>query len=218
MLWMTFSWQCADSYSCVNLLPPPDDMAFLRTAYNIYLSQGKLTHAMALAVRLDDHESIQAVFHATEDKLVHKQLAFILARQQIWLEVEDEEVQECLSNTRLSENFLLLAKELNILDPKVPEDIYKSHLEHSRGLDSGIIDSAKQNLASSFVNAFVNAGFGKDKLLLVDDDTNSYIYKNKDSGMLSATAGIATILQWDVENGLQQLDKYLYSSEEYIKV
>ena len=104
MLWMTFSWQCADSYSCVNLLPPPDDMAFLRTAYNIYLSQGKLTHAMALAVRLDDM-SPSKLFYATEDKLVHKQLAFILARQQIWLEVEDEEVQECLSNTRLSENF-----------------------------------------------------------------------------------------------------------------
>ncbi|KAK9474588.1 armadillo-type protein [Dipodascopsis tothii] len=213
----TYARVCLYMVSCVNLLPPPDDKEFLRTAYSIYLSQGKLTQAMALAVRLDDHESVQAVFDATDDKLIHKQLAFILARQQIWIEVEDDEIQECLSNTRLSENFLLLGKELNILDPKVPEDIYKSHLEHSRGIDSGLIDSAKQNLASSFVNAFINAGFGKDKLLMPEDESNSFIYKNKDSGMMSATAGIATILQWDVENGLQQFDKYLYSSEEHVK-
>ena len=27
------------------------------------------------------------------------------------------------------------------------------------------VDSARQNLASTFVNAFVNAGFGQDKLM-----------------------------------------------------
>ncbi|KAK9315090.1 armadillo-type protein [Lipomyces starkeyi] len=214
----TYARVCLYMVSCVNLLPPPDDMAFLRTAYEIYLSQGKLTQAMALAIRLDDHESMRAVFSATDDVLVHKQLAFILARQQIWLSLENEEVQECLSNSRLSEYFLFLAKELNIMDPKVPEDIYKSHLEHTRGgPDAGQVDSAKQNLASSFVNSFVNAGFGKDKLMIVDDEASSWVYKNKDAGMLSATAGIAQILLWNVEQGLQDLDKYMYSSEEYIK-
>ncbi|KAK9454769.1 armadillo-type protein [Dipodascopsis uninucleata] len=213
----SFARVCLYMVSCVNLLAPPDDISFLRTAYNIYLEQGKLTQAMALAIRLDDHESIRAVFSATDDVLVHKQLAFLLARQHIWLELENEDVQECLSNTRLSEYFLFLAKELNILDPKVPEDIYKSHLEHSRGVDTAMIDSAKQNLAASFVNAFVNAGFGKDKLMLVDDESSSWVYKNKDSGMTSAAASIASILRWDVEQGLQQLDRYMYSSEESIK-
>lgn len=42
------------------------------------------------------------------------------------------------------------------------------------------IDSARQNLASSFVNGFVNAAFGQDKLLI--DDGNKWIYKNKDHG------------------------------------
>ncbi|KAK7205212.1 armadillo-type protein [Myxozyma melibiosi] len=214
----TYARVCLYIVSCVNLLPPPDDQAFLRTAFNIYLSQKELTQAISVAIRLDDHDSIRAVFDATDDVLVHKQLAFILARQQIWLELPNEEVQECLSNTRLSEYFLFLAKELNVLEPKVPEDIYKSHLEHTRGgPDSGLVDSAKQNLAASFVNAFVNAGFGKDKLMVVDEEASSWVYKNKDSGMLSATAGVATILLWDVEQGLQQLDKYMYSSEEYIK-
>lgn len=38
------------------------------------------------------------------------------------------------------------------------------------------------NLASSFVNGFVNAAFGQDKLLT--DDGNKWLYKNKDHGEL----------------------------------
>lgn len=36
------------------------------------------------------------------------------------------------------------------------------------------------NLASSFVNGFVNAAFGQDKLLT--EDGNKWLYKNKDHG------------------------------------
>ena len=61
-----------------------------------------------------------------------KQLAFILARQAISVEVADEKLQEILSNAKLSEQYLYLARELDVLEPKVPEDIYKSHLENSR--------------------------------------------------------------------------------------
>lgn len=42
------------------------------------------------------------------------------------------------------------------------------------------VDSARMNLASSFVNGFVNAAFGQDKLLT--DDGNKWLYKNKDHG------------------------------------
>ena len=38
------------------------------------------------------------------------------------------------------------------------------------------------NLASSFVNGFVNAAFGQDKLLT--DDGNKWLYKNKDHGII----------------------------------
>ena len=44
----------------------------------------------------------------------------------------------------------------------------------------GNIDSARQNLASSFVNGLVNAGFGKDKLL--SEEGNPWLYKNKEHG------------------------------------
>ena len=81
---------------------------------------------------------------------------------------------------------------------------------------SSSVDSARQNLAASFVNGFVNAGFGKDKLLF--DDGNKWLYKNKEHGMMSATASLGLILLWDIEGGLTQIDKYLYSSDEHVKV
>jgi 26S proteasome regulatory subunit N1 len=50
----------------------------------------------------------------------------------------------------------------------------------------GNIDSARQNLASSFVNGFVNAAFGKDKLLT--EEGNAWLYKNKEHGKLKISA------------------------------
>ena len=36
--------------------------------------------------------------------------------------------------------------------------------------------------------------------------------------MLSTAASLGMLLLWDVDGGLTQIDKYLYSSEDYIKV
>lgn len=36
-------------------------------------------------------------------------------------------------------------------------------------------------------------------------------------GMMSTTASLGLILLWDVDGGLTQIDKYLYSAEDYIK-
>ena len=35
--------------------------------------------------------------------------------------------------------------------------------------------------------------------------------------MLSATASLGMILLWDVDGGLTQIDKYFYSSDDFIK-
>lgn len=48
------------------------------------------------------------------------------------------------------------------MEPKTPESIYKSHLEKRSRYGDGDIDSAKKNLAKTYVNAFLNAGYGKD--------------------------------------------------------
>lgn len=132
-----------------------------------------------------------------------RQLAFLLARAQIPMEwvhptntndeidfdapAGEEETAElpqdlvdALSNTRLSGFFKQFGAELNVVEPKSLEDIYKSHLENTRG--QAAVDSARANLAGTFVNAFVNAGFGNDKLMAEAEEGSSWVYKNKDHG------------------------------------
>jgi 26S proteasome regulatory subunit N1 len=163
-----------------------------------------------------------------------------------------EDLLECLSNSRLSMHFRELGKELGVADPKSLEDVYKSHLEntstvftlevlnckpdrYSKGPGTtSNVDSARGNLAGTFVNAFVNAGFGNDKLMVEAEEGNSWIYKNKDHGsspsvdlmpiltshlgMMSAAASLGLSLLWDTDVGLSHVDKYTYSAEEHIKV
>lgn len=74
------------------------------------------------------------------------------------------------------------------MEPKTPEEVYKTWLESAGSalrpslLAEHPVDSARQNLSATFVNAFVNAGFGKDKLVTTEDG-NKWMYKNKDHGM-----------------------------------
>ncbi|KAF9191026.1 proteasome regulatory particle base subunit [Haplosporangium sp. Z 767] len=208
---------CLYITSCVNYLESPDDAICLRTAHDIYLKHDKYAEALLVAIRMSDNSLIQSIFNNCEDPLLKKQLAFMLARQQIYIETEDEDLQNCINNTHLTNHFINLARELDLMEPKTPEDIYKSHLEHKRSTGVAQVDSARQNLASTFVNAFVNAGFGVDKLMLTEEDDGGWIFKNKDHGMMSASASLGMILLWDVDMGLNQIDKYLYSDDENIR-
>ncbi|KAI5287147.1 proteasome regulatory particle base subunit [Ascosphaera aggregata] len=204
----------------VNLLTYPDDQSFLRTAHDIYLRFNKLTQAMVIAIRLNDINLIRSDLNCTEDKSLKCQMAFLIARQNISLPEEedlDEDVANCMNNTELHTHFKTLARELHILEPKMPEDIYKTHLETTRMPFSSNVDSARQNLASAFVNAFVNAGFGEDKMMLVDDNKGPWIWKTKDDGMLSTTASMGMLLQWDIESGLDKIDKFTMTKEDQIR-
>ncbi|KAF9292487.1 proteasome regulatory particle base subunit [Linnemannia elongata] len=208
---------CLYIASCVNYLESPDDAICLRTAHDIYLKHDKYAEALLIAIRMSDKTLIQNLFDNCQDPLLKKQLAFMLARQQIFVETEDEDLQNCINNTHLTTHFINLARELDLMEPKTPEDIYKSHLEHKRSAGAAQVDSARQNLASTFVNAFVNAGFGVDKLMLPEEDDGGWIFKNKDHGMMSASASLGMLLLWDVDMGLNQIDKYIYSEDENIR-
>lgn len=130
------------------------------------------------------------------------------------------------------------------MEPKTPEDIYKSHLEQAQrtfsilflvhfsfplkiqliifsggfGGGTGQADSAKMNLANAIVNGFVNMGFGVDKFMTEMDSANSWFYKNKDWGLMTAAASLGLIHRWDVDSGLNQCDRFLYVQEDFIKV
>lgn len=218
----TYSRVCLYMVSMVNLLTYPEDQQFLRTAHDIYMQYDKLPQAIVLAIRMNDLELIHQDFDSTKDVALKKQLALLVARQQIWLEApsdseEDQELVECLSNEKLPNHFKFLAKELNILEPKMPEDIYKSHLESSRTAGLTNVDSARHNLASAFVNAFTNAGFGDDKMMFLEGEKGSWVWKTKDDGKVSTTASLGLLLKWDIEGGLDQIDKYTYADEDPIK-
>ncbi|KAJ7879550.1 hypothetical protein B0H14DRAFT_1605114 [Mycena olivaceomarginata] len=98
-----------------------------------------------------------------------RQLAFLLACAQTpieWLrapsdnpdeeiDIEDEfpeDLRECLSHTRMSGHFRDVGKELGVTDPKSLEDVYKTHLENTRPNALADVDSARGNLAGTFVN------------------------------------------------------------------
>lgn len=215
----TYKRVCQYMVACVPLLPSPDNTSFLKTAYTIYLNHSEWTDALSLAIRLNDETLIKSIFDLTNDPIMLKQLAYILSTQRISILLDgnndsDNSLREIIGNTKLSELFLYLVKELNLLEPKVPEDIYKSHLDNSKSLfnNSGL-DSAQQNLAASFVNSFLNMGYCKDKIIV---DNDNWVYKTKGDGMTSAVASIGSIFQWNLD-GLQQLDKYLYVEETEIK-
>lgn len=213
---------CLYLTSCVPYVPEPENTNLLRTAMEIFLKYERYPESLRLAMQLNDHDAIQKIFVKCGDVDVLKQMAFMLGRQQMFLKSDDsitnyDDLNDIVSNSSLNDHFMGLARELDITEPKTPEDIYKSHLDNTRPSfgPGGSVDSARQNLASSFVNGFVNAAFGQDRLLM--EDGNKWLYKNKEHGMFSATASLGLILLWNVDGGLAQIDKYLYSTEDYIK-
>jgi 26S proteasome regulatory subunit N1 len=220
-----YSRVCLYMVSMVPLLAYPDNDKFLRTACNIYEKYKQYTQALVLAIRLNDVDLMNQIFNSESvDKSVRRQMAYILGRQRICLDIPDEftendpQLAQCLNNENISEYFRNnLAKELNIEEPKVPEDIYKTHLESSRTMGLTNTDSARHNLASAFVNAFVNLGFCNDKLMLMEDTQQSWIWKTKDEGMISTAASIGMLMQWNLDDGLAKLDAYMYADDDPVK-
>merc|ERR1719209_2831238 len=212
---------CLYLVSCVPYVPEPENTNLLKTALSIFRKFNQFPQAMRLALQLNDRELVEELFNSCPDPIVQKQLAYMLGRHQFFLEASEEredydDLTEIMSNSHLNNHFLNLARELDIMEAKTPDDVYKTHLDNVRpAFGGGAVDSARQNLASSFVNGFINTGFGQDKLLM--EDGNKWLYKNKEHGMLSATASIGLVLLWDVDGGLTQIDKYLYSPEDWIK-
>ncbi|KIO15940.1 hypothetical protein M407DRAFT_199777, partial [Tulasnella calospora MUT 4182] len=60
----TYTRVCTYMVACVPLLPPPDDVAFLRTAHAIYIQHSKFPEAIALAIKLGDPKLVYSDFHA----------------------------------------------------------------------------------------------------------------------------------------------------------
>uniref|UniRef100_A0A1B6BXI5 26S proteasome non-ATPase regulatory subunit 2 n=1 Tax=Clastoptera arizonana TaxID=38151 RepID=A0A1B6BXI5_9HEMI len=219
---------CLYLASCAVYVEDPERDAILHSVMEHYLRFKEYPRALCIAMQLNDMDSMNRIFfecYENGDPSVRKQLAYMVGRQQLCIDLPDEipdksELQCVMSNSHISDHFHSLARELDIMEPKTPEEVYKTWLEGlvlrpTYNLDVPV-DSARHNLASTFVNAFVNAGFSRDKLVSIEDG-NKWMYKNKQHGMLSAAASLGLIHLWDVDGGLTPIDKYLYTSEDNIK-
>jgi len=190
-------------------------LVMLDVALKLYMKFQQYPDALRVALKVNDPERVKGVFEACADRTTSKQMAYLISRQRFAYDFdEDEELRQIASGESLPEHFKALAKELDVMEPKQPNEIYKTHLEEKEKRGAAL-DSAKQNLASTFTNAFVNAGFCNDKLMLVEG--SAWLYKNKEHGMMSAAASLGMLLLWDVDDGLTQIDKFQWSAEEHIK-
>lgn len=218
-----------------NFLVDPDDLySIYSTVFAIYSHQKKFTDALRVALRMDDNDKITETFSAVDTlaassdagsltgeqaSVIKTQLALVLARHRSCyvLEGDNDELNAIIGNANLSERFLGVARSMDVLDPKSPEDIYKTASSKRGAAASAVVESARANLASSFVNGFVNAGFCSDKLMLGAEAGASWVRRNKDHGQLSATASLGAIMMWNLDEGLNKIDPYLNDSEPFVK-
>jgi 26S proteasome regulatory subunit N1 len=196
---------------------PEDLFNIFTTAYTVYKSQKKYPDALRVALKMDDSkfDKLNELFsdEIGASMIDKKQMALMLARHKSSFEVDNVELNELIGNTNLSERYLSFGVAMDVVDPKTPEDIYKitPSANNSIGISAAPVLSARANLASSFVNGFVNAGFCNDTLMTGDKD--QWVKQNKDSAQISAVASLGLVMLWNVDEGINQLDKYLSSSE-----
>ncbi len=213
---------------------PEEQQRVYSVAYDLYLSNKEYCDALRIALKSaknqkDMNTLIDKVFEKCSNPLTRKQMSFIVGRQRAFMYHLDEDLDdyedlvEYMGNSRLSELFHELAKDLDVLDAKTPDDVYKSQLGGSSNSSVKTHESAKQNAAATFVNAFVNMGFKSDKLISEqeegdnDNGNNKWLSRNRGDGVLSAAASLGMVFQWDVDEGYGALDGFLYTDDIKIK-
>ena len=239
-----------------DFLVDPDDLYSIHsTVFSIYVHQQKFTDALRVALKMDDSDKITELFAAVDTLAeggvaatsgalatsyspeqatnARTQMALIMARHRSGFVVPDSDpnadaLNAIIGNANLSERFLGVARSMDVLEPKAPEDVYKTSSKKGGAAAGGgvagsaVVESARANLASSFVNAFVNAGFCNDKLMLGADSaagggSGSWVRRNKDHAMLSATASLGAIMMWNLDDGLMKIDPYLNDQEPFVQ-
>lgn len=209
---------CTYLLACSDYAADTEEMILiLTTAVSVYRKFDRYTDALRVAQKMNDMGLINELMAQCPDRTELKQMAFMLGRQRNPYQTEDEEIMKIVSNERLSEHYKSLARELNVLEPKHPDQIFKTHLENNRYKQQALnVDSAQKNLAITYVNAFVNAGFGSDLLITNSETNEDWVFKTKGDGQTAAAASLGMLLLWDIDEGLAQIDKYMERRENSI--
>ena len=192
-------------------LPDPLNTAVLEIVEQIYTKLGKTAQAMVVALKLNDHELMHEIFTQCTDPNIKKQLAFLLARQLIVFEDEmDEELVEIATNTQLFSRFIDVSKRLQKIKPKTPDDVLQTQSDLGNRGDKNL-----SLIAKSFVSAFHNAGI-KEDLYYTAPRGNECIFRNHGIGRAVAMGTIGMLNLWDIETGLNKIDSWTNSDDDYI--
>ncbi|KAH9616568.1 hypothetical protein KSS87_002202 [Heliosperma pusillum] len=195
----------------------------LEVLFHFYVEQDDIIRAFRIALFSNNMQHVQHCFESSHDDMQKAQLCFILARHGVGVTAELNKIvkgrlmRDIINNSRLSDGFLNLANRFKIVEAKLPEDVYKSHLLDDRAFTGATDDSSRQNLAATFVNAFVNACFGQDKMTGTRGrSSGKRVFKGKEHEKISATASLGLIYLWNVGTGLAQIEKYYHSNDTHV--
>lgn len=125
---------CLYLIGCASYIPDPENIKVYRCAQSIYRKYKDYGNAVRYALRINDHDLARKMFaeagnlpvskYGATSSDVRRQLAFLLAKQQfiipyeeVWAE-DDQKLADIMANNRMSEYFLSLARELDIMEPK----------------------------------------------------------------------------------------------------
>lgn len=113
----------------------------------MYMKAKLFPLALRIAMHMTSSDKVNAVFDAAKnDRLLVKQLSLMLIRQRVPLPdlvTEDEELLQLANGEILTKRFAFLAKELDVVEAKTPDEVYKAHLEERRGRNSIGFSKAK---------------------------------------------------------------------------
>eukprot|EP01028_Stygiella_incarcerata_P010811 TRINITY_DN580_c0_g1_i1.p1 TRINITY_DN580_c0_g1~~TRINITY_DN580_c0_g1_i1.p1 ORF type:complete len:911 (-),score=238.68 TRINITY_DN580_c0_g1_i1:1084-3702(-) len=194
-------------------VPEGEDAPLLRAALDVYKGVQRFDEALNVAFSLEQSD-IQDVFDSCDDPIMRKQLALICGDHHIVVDTDDDDLLDLTYRSSLSSRFVQVAGDLDSLEPKTPEDIFKSHLIDSRRRTDQ--ESPKMNLASTFVNGLVNCATKRDTLLL-GETADEWLQKHNPDGCLSAVASIGLLHLWDTEEGPNLVDRYIEGSDKNFK-
>ncbi|KAH0794391.1 26S proteasome non-ATPase regulatory subunit 2 [Histomonas meleagridis] len=201
---------CTYLLQCYNYLPDPVNIQVLHTVEKIYSNLHKTVQSMVIALKLNDHELMHEIFTNCTDESEKKQLAFLLARQLIVFDDMDSELVDIATNTELYRRFIEVSNCLGRSKPKTPDDVLQ--LQATIGNRNARQDKTWTMLAKSFVAAFHNAGI-KEDLYYTTVRGDESIMRNRGIYRSVPVAGIGMLNLWDIEEGLNVLDKYTRSDD-----
>ena len=128
-----FERVCMYLLTCAGYAADTEEMQqTFKTSYQIYKKYKRYPDALRVAQKMNNMALISELMDECKEPVTLKQMAFMLGRQRNPYESEDGDLQTIISNEKLSEHFKPLARDLDVVEPKHPDSIFKSHLEDRR--------------------------------------------------------------------------------------